>query len=66
VTGNLLRSTKVMQGAWGYNVAEVGDLVARAAAEMDDGRPAGPLIENAALSRARFNWTSAYDVEAVD
>jgi DivIVA domain-containing protein len=35
-------------------------------AELADGRLAGRLIENAAQSRARFSWTSGYDVDAVD
>jgi hypothetical protein len=48
----------------GYDVPGVDELLARVAAELDAGRPAGPLIEAAAL-RKRI-WKSGYDIDAVD
>jgi hypothetical protein len=35
----------------GYAAPEVDDLIGRVAAELDAGRPAGPLIENATFRR---------------
>jgi DivIVA domain-containing protein len=50
--------------SWGYDSAEVDDLLDRVAAELDAGRPAGPLIENATFRRGRGK--NGYDVDAVD
>jgi len=53
-----------------YEAREVDDLLRRVAAELDAGRPAGPLIESARFWRRRENFrtraTQGYDVEAVD
>jgi DivIVA domain-containing protein len=46
----------------GYDVSEVDDLLRRVAAELDVGRPAGPLIENATFRRR----SRGYDIDAVD
>ena len=48
----------------GYNAPEVDDLVARVAAELDAGRPAGPVIENATLRWQK--WRRRYDIDSVD
>jgi hypothetical protein len=49
----------------GYDVSEVDDLLRRVAAELDVGRPAGPLIENATFRRRHISgW--GYDIDAVD
>jgi hypothetical protein len=50
---------------FGYDAREVDDLLHRLAAELDAGRPAGPLIENATLRKG--NMVRAYcDIDAVD
>jgi hypothetical protein len=48
----------------GYDARQVDDLLRRVAAEIDAGRPAAPLIENATFSRRKYR--SRYDIEAVD
>jgi hypothetical protein len=48
----------------GYATPEVDDLLRRVAAELDVGRPAGPLIENATFPRRLIAGT--YDIDAVD
>jgi DivIVA domain-containing protein len=48
----------------GYDASEVNDLLDRVAAELDAGRPIGPLIANAAF-RAR-SLRGFYDIGAVD
>jgi hypothetical protein len=48
----------------GYATPEVDDLLRRVAAELDAGRPAGPLIENATFPRKLISGT--YDIDAVD
>jgi hypothetical protein len=66
VTGDEVRDTLFwppQQGA-GYDAREVDDLVRRVAAELDAGRPAGPVIENAVLRRRI--WGERYDIDAVD
>ena len=60
----------------GYEASETDDLLQRIAAELDAGRPAGPLIENAKLQvtskSAAIPLTlggagpSRYDIDAVD
>jgi hypothetical protein len=74
VTGDEVRDTWLLDaGSWwasgegsrtGYRASEVDDLLRRVAAELDAGRPAGPLIENTAF-RSR-GGKKGYDVEAVD
>ena len=49
----------------GYDASEVDDLLRRVAAELDAGRPAGPLIEHAAF-RQRWSKRNTYDGDAVD
>jgi DivIVA domain-containing protein len=49
----------------GYDVSEVDDLLRRVAAELDVGRPAGPLIENATFRRRHISGRG-YDIDAVD
>lgn len=48
----------------GYDALEVNDLLRRAAAELDAGRPAGPLVENATFRKRK--WELRCDIEAVD
>jgi hypothetical protein len=48
----------------GYDRSEVADLLCRVAAELDAGRPAGPLIESATFRRQ--GWEPACDIDAVD
>jgi hypothetical protein len=49
VTGDEVRGVWFLgaRGPGNYNKADVNDLLARVAAELDSGRPAGPLIANA-------------------
>jgi DivIVA domain-containing protein len=46
-----------------YDAVEVDDLLRSVASELDAGRPAGALIENATFQRA---GKSGYDVDGVD
>jgi len=48
----------------GYRAWDVDDLVSRVAAELDAGRPAGPLIGTTELGKRR--WGRRYDIDAVD
>jgi hypothetical protein len=50
--------------SWGYAAAEVDELLRQAAAELDAGRFAGPLIDNATFQRTRSG--PRYDIDAVD
>ena len=58
-TGDEVRNVRFAEG-YGYDRAEVDDLLNRIAAELDTGRPAGPLIQNALFSkrprRAGYDW----------
>ena len=65
MNGEEVRDTRFMSGAWGYDVAEVDDLLRRVAAELDTGRSVGPLIENVRFRRAGL-WRGGHDVNAVD
>jgi hypothetical protein len=69
VTGDEVRDMWFMHGgggyADGYLASEVDGLLRRVAAELDAGRPAGPLIENTAF-RTRKQKQTTYDIEAVD
>jgi hypothetical protein len=51
VNGDELRFVRLTRftGITGYDASEVDDLLLRIAAELDAGRPAGPLIANAAF-----------------
>jgi DivIVA domain-containing protein len=60
VNGDEVRHTWFWDGE--YAVWEVHDLLRRVAAELDAGRPAGPLIENATFRRV----SQGYDIDAVD
>ncbi len=53
-----------LRGRAGYATPEVDDLLGRVAAELDTGRPAGPLIENATFRRMHIS--GGYDIDAVD
>jgi DivIVA domain-containing protein len=59
VTGDEVRSVRFPEGS-GYDRSEVDDLVDRIAAELDAGRSAGPLIQNALFGkgsrRAGYKW----------
>jgi DivIVA domain-containing protein len=63
VNGDEVLNTRFLTRG-GYDASEVDALLRRVAAELDAGRPAGPLIENATL-RARPG-ERGYDVDAVD
>ena len=67
MNGDEVRATRflITRSGSGYDVPEVDDLLARVAAELDAGRPAGPLIEAAALRR-RIWPKSRYDIDAVN
>ena len=56
---------RFMFSAWGYDLTEVDDLLRHVAAELDAGRPVGPLIENVTFRRSRLG-RSGYDIDAVD
>ena len=76
--GDEVRGTRFARGRTeGYAAAEVDDLLGRVAAELDTGRSAGPLIENATFRRnspptsrglfgLRIPPPSQYDIDAVD
>jgi hypothetical protein len=66
VNGEEVRATWFLgaRSTLGYDIPEVDELLARVAAELDAGRPAGPLIETAALRIRR--WKRHYDIDAVD
>jgi hypothetical protein len=75
VNGDAVRDTWFLRSSWlrsltGYAAPEVDDLLGRVAAELDAGRPAGPLIENATLRRRHISGGLAvgiqYDIDAVD
>ena len=65
VNGDVVRDTWFLRSSWlrnitssatprsltGYATREVDDLLGRVAAELDAGRPAGSLIENATFRR---------------
>jgi DivIVA domain-containing protein len=58
VDGDEVRGTRFARGRTeGYDAAEVNDLLGRVAAELDAGRSAGPLIENATFRRKSFTAT---------
>jgi DivIVA domain-containing protein len=62
VNGDEVRRTWFLDG--GYAASEVDDLLRRVVAELDAGRPAGPLIENATFRRPHMS--RGYDIDAVD
>lgn len=62
VNGDLVRATSFLRSGTGYDVSGVDDLLVRVAAELDAGRPAGQLIENATFQQVK----KGYDVDAVD
>jgi hypothetical protein len=70
VNGDQIRQTwfwPPKSGQSGYDAREVDDLVNQVAAELDAGRPAGPLVElveKAALRQGK--WGRRYDIDAVD
>ena len=60
VNGDVMRDTRFLgnsrlRGRAGYATPEVDDLLGRVAAELDTGRPAGPLIENATFRRMHIS-----------
>jgi DivIVA domain-containing protein len=64
VNGDEVRNVRFPQGM-GYRAADVDDLLTRLAAVLDAGRPAGPLIANAAFRTRSFRG-GGYDSGAVD
>jgi hypothetical protein len=72
VNGDEIRDTWFLDGgSWwgsgacdGYLASEVDDVLRRVAAELDAGRPAGPLIENAMFRLGKGR--RAYNTDAVD
>jgi DivIVA domain-containing protein len=67
VTGDQVRNTTFatrtsFSAGSGYNTAEVDDLLRHIADELDAGRPAEPLIRNAAFRKQ----SNGYDIGAVD
>jgi hypothetical protein len=81
VNGDVVRNTWFLRSSWlrnitsyatprsltGYATPEVDDLLGRVAAELDAGRPAGPLIENATFRRRHNRLLPVgYDIDAVD
>ena len=63
MNGNQVRGTSFRRpGGLGYDAAEVDGLLGRVAAELDAGRPAGPLIEKAAFRKRPWG----YDIDSVD
>jgi DivIVA domain-containing protein len=63
VTGDEVRNVKFSSGGM-YDARQVNDLLERIAAELDAGRPARPLVENAAFRKRIFG--RGYDTGAVD
>lgn len=57
-----MQAVRFVSRAAGYDASQVGDLLHRIAVELDAGRPAGPLIENATFQLGR----PGFDDEAVD
>ena len=69
MNGDGVRDTTFLPVPRGYDMTEVDDLLGRAAAELDTGRPVGPLIGSATFRARRFGLaplTYGYDVDAVD
>jgi DivIVA domain-containing protein len=75
VNGDEIRDVRFLDG--GYDAAQVDDLLRRISVELDEGRPAGPLIAGAAFRPAMITPQRAgvmfrrigprgYDTEAVD
>ena len=62
MNGDEVRDTWFLRRRRSYDASEVDDLLDRVAAELDAGRPAGPLIENATFQEKK----EGYDVDAVD
>jgi DivIVA domain-containing protein len=62
VNGDEVRNVKFSSGT--YDASQVNDLLERIAAELDAGRPAGPLIANATFQERFFR--RGYDTGAVD
>jgi hypothetical protein len=61
VNGDEVRDARFLSHH-GYDAAQVDDLLGRLAVELGAGRPAGPLIANAA-----FRWKNpGFDIDAVD
>jgi DivIVA domain-containing protein len=63
VNGDEVRNVKFGDGL--YSAAEVNDVLERVAAELDAGRPAGPLIARA-MFRERRKFRNGYDTDVVD
>jgi DivIVA domain-containing protein len=70
VNGDEVRAVRFGAGRFeAYAAGEVDDLLRRVAAELDAGRPVGPLIERFSRRRSvlfRTRSTEGYDVDAVD
>jgi hypothetical protein len=68
VTGDEVRDTWFLETNSGYLASDVDELLRRVAAELDAGRPGGPLIENATFqsTSGRRKHDRGYDIDAVD
>ena len=64
VNGDEVRNIRFPKGS-GYAASQVNDLLDRIAAELDAGRPAGPLITSATFQRGYLR-SSGYKTGAVD
>ena len=63
VSGDEIRNVRFIRAA-GYDASQVKDLLNRIVAELDAGRPAGPLIANAAFRKGV--WPHCYHAKGVD
>jgi DivIVA domain-containing protein len=71
VNGDEVRAVRFHAGTHeAYEAAEVDHLLRRVAAELDAGRPVGPVIKDAQFRRKKIMFrtrsTEGYDVDAVD
>jgi DivIVA domain-containing protein len=62
MNGDEVRDAWFLRRPKGYDASEVDDLLDRVAAELDAGRPVGPLIETATFQKKN----EGYDIDAVD
>jgi hypothetical protein len=64
VSGDAVRNARFFNQAGGYVAADVDNLLRQVEEGLDVGRPAGPLIENAAFRVDGYGWE--YDADAVE
>lgn len=65
MNGDEVRAARFRGGNAGGYIG-VDDLLRRLGAELDTGRPVGPLIKNAKFRRLQRPFAKGYDVDAVD